>query len=683
MSWLNASGKLSETHIGEKHAELRREAVLALLGLLWLVLIVAAYYVMHKPFAPDFALRTGQAFLQLAAALAVITLAGGLGRWVTAQMRLEPRFSPIIQACLGLGLVSFSVFLVGSVIGVYRWLAWVSLIGSIVLLRDACRDWWSALRNALDIWSKTGRLGRSVAVMVVLILGANLVTALAPPLGYDALVYHLQIPQQYLSMGRISYLPGNMFWGMPEIGEMLYTFAFALTGVETAPVLGFLIGVLGLAGILAYVDARLGNRAAWVAIGTFLSGFTLASGLSWGYIDWITVLFGLGVLILLDGWAQIRDRSQLWLAAVVAGLALGTKYTAGVLLLAGSVRILWPEEGISWRARFKDFFQFGLIAGLVFLPWLIRNLAATGNPFYPLFFPAGEMDAIRLELYQGGAPWGNMLDFVLLPVRGTLYGVQGAPGYNASIGPLFLGLGSLFWLGWGRRTAAEKQAIRNAGIIAGTGLLLWAAAGRFTPFLLQSRFYFAIFPAIGLLAGAGFKGLVEQKVPGVRLQRVAGALLLFVVALSTLQVGLAAIRQGGLTHLAAVTGDEEYLTANTGLSFSAMQALKSLPLENRALLLWEPRSFYCAPRCSPDEVLDRWLHDLKIYKTPQAVLESWQAYGFSHLLLYKAGADFLRQETQDPRYQPEDWRALDQLLALLGPPVETFGEAYELYQILP
>jgi hypothetical protein len=97
-------------------------------------------------------------------------------------------------------------------------------------------------------------------------------------------------------------------------------------------------------------------------------------------------------------------------------------------------------------------------------------------------------------------------------------------------------------------------------------------------------------------------------------------------------------------------------------------------------MLWEPRSLYCLPKCIPDEIIDRWKHDLLIYQEPDAVLESWRSLGYSHLLYYQLGSDFVRRD--DQRYSAGDWEALDRLRAYLPPP-QDFGGAYLLYRLEP
>src|SRR5690606_338128 len=100
------------------------------------------------------------------------------------------------------------------------------------------------------------------------------------------------------------------------------------------------------------------------------------------------------------------------------------------------------------------------------LPSLLRNLLFTGNPFYPLLLPGGEMDAIRLGFYQGFAAQATWLDALLLPFRATWLGIEGghigtAPGYETSLGPLLLLFAVLAWLP--NATAMPAPLRRAAG----------------------------------------------------------------------------------------------------------------------------------------------------------------------------------------------------------------------------
>jgi hypothetical protein len=320
---------------------------------------------------------------------------------------------------------------------------------------------------------------------------------------------------------------------------------------------------------------------------------------------------------------------------------------------------------------------------LVFSPWLIKNLIATGNPVYPLLFPGGAMSPLRLLYFQGGRPWGNWLDVLVLPARATLWGAEGAPGYSASIGPLLLGLGLAAGLGWKNREPAERSFIGLAAQLGLTAIVVWAFVGRFSIYLLQSRLYLTIFPALTVLAAAGYSGLADLVQNGVRFRVIIGTLLILVLGLNAVEVGIDTVDSRPAANILGLTSSEQYLSENLGWYAPAMESLKQLPQGSRVLLLFEPRSYYCLPVCDPDEVLDRWLRSRHegLSGTPESadqIIENWKKSGYTHLLFYRSGADFLRNE--DPKYTSEDWRVLQETLARLDQ-TASFGESYFLYRL--
>jgi hypothetical protein len=410
-----------------------------------------------------------------------------------------------------------------------------------------------------------------------------------------------------------------------------------------------------------------------------MSGFTLASSLSWGYVGWTLMLFGLAFLIALQqGQFTIRWADAI-AAGVFSGLALGTKYTGGLLLLIGIVVIVYisfRRKSIAW----KSLLVFLIFSLLVPLPWWYKNWVATGNPFYPFLFPSGAMDDVRLFLYQGHAPWGHWMEALFLPWRATMQGVEGAPGFAASIGPLFLALGGLFWIGWGKRPEIERKNITMAALVSLLGLVIWATASRISGLLIQARLYLAVFPAFGYLVGAGFAKVGPLRWLTVRIGHLITVFVTLVLWLNALEVGVESLQRGAPQLLFGLQSSEEFLDQNLGWFSPAMTAIQDLSEADRVLMLWEPRSLYCAPICIPDEILDRWLHDMITYPDVDRVVDSWRGAGITHLLYYRIGADFTRQG--DQRYQPSDWEALDALLASL-PTVAKFGHAYELYELIP
>jgi len=315
---------------------------------------------------------------------------------------------------------------------------------------------------------------------------------------------------------------------------------------------------------------------------------------------------------------------------------------------------------------------------LVSLPWLVKNAVFTGNPFYPFIFPTETFPALRLDYYQGVEVWGGIENLLFLPWMATITGVELREGFSASIGPMLLALGGLSWIGWQGRGPGQKRVLAGAWTFSMAGLILWAVLGRLSGFLVQSRLYFSIFPVFGFLAGAGFESLRQLKWPGVRMGRIASAALLLVFGLNLLDIADNFSGQQVLPYFFGQVSEEAYLDNSLGMYSLAMRGIKDLGDEARVRMLWEPRAAYCLPQCEPDEILDAW--HTKARETgydSEAIIEDWKAQGFTHLLYFRMGQAFYRE---DPRFEAADWELLDATLAGLELVLD-LNHIYEIYEI--
>jgi hypothetical protein len=650
-------------------------------GLFWCFGMIALYYTSHKPFNAELAINLLLLVWRIGVAFGVCSLAGGFGGWLLkkSSIHFENKLWQLaLQAGLGLGVLGTVILLLGASLGVSTLiLAIFSLILVLLFWKDIL-NWWRLWAGWKDLWTESGRFEHWLAVLMVDLALPALFVSLAPPVKFDALLYHLVMPQAYLQQGKITYLPWIVMSGMPQVTEMLYTWAIALAGNQAAAVLGCFTGVITLTGLAGYLRQQFDARSAWLGMASLLAGFTTAAALGWAYVDWLGLFFGLGCLVALDLWRQGGDRKILFLAGLFAGFAAATKYTAGVLGLVCGLALAWH----CWRAKrnvARTWMVFGLGAVLAFMAWPVKNWITVGNPFYPFFISSGAMDPIRLAVYQGLPPWGDWQDFFLLPLRATYLGVDSAAGYSVSLGPLLFGLGALVWIGWKNRPAEQKASLENAALIAVFGLAAWAVGNRLSGYLIQTRMYFCLFPSFAVLAAAGFDGLSHQDFGKVRLGRILSALVFLVLFLNLIEVGSSVLRQGVLPAMFGIQSKQDYLAQNLGWFQPAMSGVNQLPAGSKTLLLFEPRSLYCAPGCFPDEILDRWKRDHLSLGKPQAILDAWRQEGFDHVLFYKAGADFMR-ETADPHITESDWRALDEFLAGLPTPVD-YGGVYLLYTL--
>jgi hypothetical protein len=658
---------------------LKKPQIIPLISLMMPIIFVIGYFVVHKPLDAPAAMALMLAVWRVLCAGLLIFLAGGIGYRLFSSQVLHPLANLALQVSLGLGVLSLGILGVGSLIGLPAWLLW---IGFPVLLVVFLKPGWRSLRQLgglANLWAGSNRLERWLAALCACLIGLPLLTALAPPLAFDALVSHLVLPQAYLALEKVAYLPWQIMSGMPQGMEMLYTWMLSLGGGEAAAALGWAIGLVGMLGLLGYLQQRLNERAAWVGLSSLLASFSLVKLLGIAYMDTLPFLYGVATLIVIDAWAREGGWRWLMLSGSLAGLAIGSKYTAGVLALSSLAAIAWHLRR-SPEGKLKSLLVFGLTTCLVAAPWLIKNLVTTGNPFYPFFFEAGEMTPIRLAVYQAVEPFGNWLDLFFLPVRATLIGNQSSGGYMFSSGPLLLGLGCLCGLAYRKQTEEGRHSLTTASMLAGSGLVVWAIANQLSGNLIQTRYYISLFPAFACLAALGDFGLSQSPTRVLRPKIILNALLMLVLGLNLVEIGLEQTRTNPGPVVLGLKSQEQYLADNLGWFQPAMQAIRDLPDENQVLLLYEPRSFYCQPNCEPDEIMDRWKVTRAQTTNPETLRKAWIDEGFTHLLLYKFGLDFL-VDSGDPNHLETDRSTLLNFLETLPDPIN-FGGVYQLYSLV-
>jgi hypothetical protein len=268
-------------------------------------------------------------------------------------------------------------------------------------------------------------------------------------------------------------------------------------------------------------------------------------------------------------------------------------------------------------------------AGIVFLPWLLKNWLLSGSPVYPLLIPAGDMDALRQWFYtRPDLAVRDPLSGVLLLARATLFGIQGGNNYDE-----------------------------------------------------QPRLFFFGLPALALLGLSGLAATRGLDWPALRTSRIMNAGVGLVLALTAVEYGLYFVSHNPLGVVTGMQSPQDYLAAHLGWHPLAFQRVNALPPGSRVEFLWEARSLLCTPQvvCVPDVVIDRWWHLRRTVGGVPAILDRWRGEGVSHILVYEAGLSYVRAQSGG-EFDATDWAALDAVRAQLVP-LETIGDAYTLYAL--
>jgi hypothetical protein len=303
-------------------------------------------------------------------------------------------------------------------------------------------------------------------------------------------------------------------------------------------------------------------------------------------------------------------------------------------------------------------------------PWYLKNWIATGNPVYPFFFDAPYWDAWRGQWYSrfgSGLAFTSPLRLLTAPIEATLFGVEGRTPYSATIGPLFM---MLVPIGVVYAIRERKQDVRDASIVCAVAYAGWLAMIALSQLLVQTSLLFPIFPLLAIIAASGFAALRERRR---LLTWVISISLVVTLLLSALDFGAS----GTLAWLSGAKTRGDYLTDRLGWHYVSM---RELPVDARVIMLWEPRSLYCAAECIPDALLDRWWHARRTIGSAEAIADAWRAQGVTHVLLSRLGYEFVIDEGFDP-IADEDQIEFDRFIDTRLELVKDWGGVYELYRM--
>lgn len=328
--------------------------------------------------------------LDLAVLALLLLVALGVGRRLLAAVPFEWALEEAIFAiALGLGLLAYVTLA----------LAEASLLGRPALLAAlALAAAWSrrelvagvalgvrGARRWLD--GSPTRSERAALALGVVIVAAELVMSFAPPVGGDQTKYQLVYPRLWAEAHRVVATPWS-FWGyLQYLMNLLFAAAFALRGDVLARLLNAAYGVL-----LAFAIFALGRRAfgrqtgVWAAILFLTMPFT-ASLMSRAWVEFALSLYVILAVLAVLAWRRSRSGAWLGLAAVMAGLAAGTKLIGllapALLAVVVALDVLRAGGRRAAPAAARAIATFGLVAALVGAPCYARNAVETGNPIYP------------------------------------------------------------------------------------------------------------------------------------------------------------------------------------------------------------------------------------------------------------------------------------------------------------
>jgi hypothetical protein len=324
--------------------------------------------------------------VELGVATAVLLAAWAVGRrllaaiWPPARDRSGAVF---VEMGLGLGAISLAVFALGTA----GWIGRLSvaggfLVGTVV----GAIDLVPRIRNWIERDPEPGlRWRRGEAILVVLPLAWGFPYAAMPPVFYDAIVYHLGLPNLYLASGTLEYPLSFSLAGYPQNAELILLVALAAGNETAARLTGFLICALAALTVRGLVRERLGRVAGNLSYLILVSQWFFWFQAVFSKVDLIGAFF---LLTMVSVILQTRrgDGIRPWIVAgLLAGFALGVKFANLLPIAVLTIASPWLFRPVR-PATLRRAALVGVLALTVASPWMIRNMAHRGNPLFPAFY---------------------------------------------------------------------------------------------------------------------------------------------------------------------------------------------------------------------------------------------------------------------------------------------------------
>jgi hypothetical protein len=477
--------------------------------------------------------------------------------------------------------------------------------------RAAVRLWLTHITSSL----RAHGLSSAGLALQALVLLFALMLALRPPSDWDALMYHLDVPADYLAAGRV-YLPvDNLHAALIGPIQLLYIPLLALATPSAAAVFNVMCAVALAMAILAHASRFFSREAGGVASVAIWGNTTLVLVAGTPRIDTTLCLFTfLGQCALLRALYEPSGRRYYVLAAVLLGAAIGVKLQALAYVLAMLPLVAWvaikqgrinlPSKAFTRRV-FIAVGSFAAAGLLVSLPWLVRNQWMTGAPFYPLLAVA------RLPPWLAGLFGSSQVPVSVDPYSYDWIGLMRAPFhlFDAFVSPGRLTIepeGRLYffsplllllplWLIRARNGAANWLAW---GGIAYLLIVL-------VPFVRTNLRY--LLPAVAPLTLVSAHGLVIalRLVPYRQLiQRSLVAIALIPTAVAALVWGMGTYAAG---HVLGTRSESDYLSMfSEGSVHELHTLLHRMPSSGRVLFLFEARGYGTDREVLQDNAGSNW-----------------------------------------------------------------------------
>lgn len=481
--------------------------------------------------------------------------------------------------------------------------------------------------------------------------------------GYDALSYHLQLPKEWLALGRIQPLEHNVYSFLPGYVEAAYYHLAILAGDAVHAAYACQLLHAGMALLTAWMVFRLATSLGGMIAGAVAASAMLAT--PWLIVAGSLAYNEMAVLLMLAAGglaatdAAIPIARRMAIVGFLAGVACGAKLTAvgfAAAPLGAVIVVNLIAEARDVDSRFSRVAQrlcrgcalLVLCAATALLPYLIRNAAHAGNPVFPF---ATEILGTAHWTPEQVETWsrGHFSDSDLwtrareLWRQFMIYGIGANPVASEPWKPQW---SIMPWLGLLAIAFGLIRLKQRRGVFAIIAAVLviqvafWAGLTH-----LKSRFLLPTIVPLSIAIGIAGGAIIERA--GVRHRIVEATVAMIMFTLTTVVVWVYATQRDGapaaaIGAITQLTGEALDQAAREELGRSTLPAVAVndlLPPESRVLLIGDAKPFYYRARLAYHATWDRGALSRIMRQHPDSMTQ-WAAAlrqdGFTHLLIDRA-----------------------------------------------
>ena len=226
--------------------------------------------------------------------------------------------------------------------------------------------------------------------------------ALTPIISRDALILHMAFPKEWMKESFFYFQDYNLSTVSMMNLDYVYMLLLKFFHWDQLPKIFHASMLLG-SGVILYLflKKKFGQNQAFIFSLIFVLIPINQRLASEAYVDLGVLFFSTIAIIYFIKWLEsdLEKLNYIIISAIASGLSIGSKYSGAILPIVITL-IIGFIYARSKKKNLKALNLMALYTLIIFVaisPWLIRNYAAVGNPFFPLLNSVFNPDVIRVE----------------------------------------------------------------------------------------------------------------------------------------------------------------------------------------------------------------------------------------------------------------------------------------------